>query len=191
MIKRAFCPFFIFLKLCMGKKKPVAKSPPREAPAGPAGIDNEREIVSRVWKLAEPLCAAEGVELIHIEYQRESGGRILRLYIEKPGGVSLDDCSAVSQQLSDILDIKLETEAAYTLEVSSPGPERPLSRASDFDRFRGYTAKIRVSRPINGQKNFTGVLAGYSDDTVWLSIGTETVGIARSQITKARLVNYI
>jgi ribosome maturation factor RimP len=175
----------------MGKKKPVAKSPPREAPAGPAGTDNERDLVSRVWELAEPLCAAEGVELIHIEYQRESGGRILRLYIEKPGGVSLDDCSAVSQQLSDILDIKLETEAAYTLEVSSPGPERPLSRASDFDRFRGYTAKIRVSRPIHGQKNFTGVLAGYSDDTVWLSIGTETVGIARSQITKARLVNYI
>ncbi len=190
--KTGILPVFYLLKaVFMGKKKTAAKSPPHETPTGGAGLDNEREIVSRVWELAEPLCAAEGVELIHIEYQRESGGRILRVYIEKPGGVSLDDCSAVSQQLSDILDIKLETEAAYTLEVSSPGPDRPVSRTTDFDRFQGYTAKIRVSPPINGQKNFTGVLAGYSDDTVWLTIGTETIGIARSQIIKARLVNYI
>ncbi len=154
-------------------------------------MEKEREVESRVWELAEPLCASEGVELIHIEYQRESTGRILRVYIEKPGGVNLDDCSAVSQQLSDILDIKLETDAAYTLEVSSPGPERPLSRPSDFERFRGYRSKIRLSRPINGQKNFTGVLAGYSDETVWLTIDDETLGIAHSQIIKARLVNYI
>src|SRR6056297_1983598 len=175
----------------MGKKKQTAKKSPPETPSGHSGVEEEREIVSRVWVLADPLCAAEGAELIHIEYQREAGGRILRVYIEKPGGVSLDDCSNISQQLSDLLDIKLETEATYTLEVSSPGPERPLSRSADFDRFRGYTAKIRVSPPINGQKNFTGVLAGYSDDTVWLTMDTETVGMSRSQIIKARLVNYI
>ena len=175
----------------MGKKKPLSKDSSRETASGAGESEKTREIVSRVWALADPLCASEGVALIHIEYQRESGGRILRLYIERPGGVSLDDCSAVSQQLSDILDIKLETDAAYTLEVSSPGPERPLSRTVDFERFRGYTAKLRLASPINGQKNFTGVLAGYSDETVWLTIGDETMGFAHSQILKARLVNYI
>ena len=175
----------------MGKKKLLAKESARKAPSGQMAVEKGNDIVARVWELADPLCAAEGVELIHIEYQRESGGRILRLYIEKTGGVSLEDCSTVSQQLSDILDIKLETDAAYTLEVSSPGPERPVSRPLDFERFRGYTAKIRISEPIKGQKNFTGVLAGYSDGTVWLTIDNETLGIAHSKISKAKLVNYI
>src|SRR6056297_3921375 len=104
----------------MGKKKQTAKKSPPETPSGHSGVEEEREIVSRVWVLADPLCAAEGTDLIHIEYQREAGGRILRLYIEKPGGVSLDDCTAISRQLSDILDIKLSAQAPYTLEVSSP-----------------------------------------------------------------------
>lgn len=175
----------------MAKKKAKRQNSSGESDAAQQRIDKGREIESRVWELALPLCAAEGVDLVHIEFQRESGGRKLRLYIEKPGGVSLDDCAVVSQQLSDILDIKLATEDPYTLEVSSPGAKRPVSRADDFDRFRGYTAKIRVSPPINGQKNFTGVLAGYSDATVWLTLGQETIGIAHSQIIKARLVNYI
>lgn len=162
-----------------------------EADSAPGKEAGESEIVAQTWALAEPLCAAEGMELIHVEYQREAGGRILRVYVEKPGGVSLDDCTTVSRQLSDILDLKLATEAPYTLEVSSPGAQRPVSRAADFERFRGYKAKIRVSRPINGQKNFTGMLAGYSDQTVWLTIGGETIGIAHSEIIKARLVNYI
>jgi ribosome maturation factor RimP len=177
----------------MGKKR--EKTAPSEKP-GPnrrvqAETGGEQEIVGRVWELAEPLCAAEGVELIHVEFQREAGGRILRLYIEKDGGVSLDDCTCVSRQLSDTLDIKLDTEAPYTLEVSSPGARRPVSRPADFERFRGYLIKIRLARPKNGQKNFTGILAGYRDQTVWLTIGGETIGIDPAEITKARLVNSV
>lgn len=175
----------------MAKKKAKRQDSSGERDASRQRIDREREIESRVWELAAPICAAEGVDLVHIEFQREAGGRKLRLYIEKAGGVSLDDCALVSQQLSDILDIKLASEDPYTLEVSSPGARRPISLAGDFDRFRGYTTKIRVSQPINGQKNFTGVLAGYFDATVWLTLGQETIGIAHSQIIKARLVNYI
>jgi len=175
----------------MGKKKQKIPEPAGKAVSSPESTARESEIIAQTWALAEPICAAEGMELIHVEYQRESGGRILRIYVEKAGGVSLDDCTAVSRQLSDILDIKLTTEHPYTLEVSSPGTQRPLSRAVDFERFQGWKAKIRVSRPINGQKNFTGMLAGYSDHTVWLTIGRETIGIARSEIIKARLVNYI
>ena len=79
------------------------------------------DIIATAWALAEPICSIEGRELIHIEYQREPAGRILRLYIDKPGGVSLADCSEISAQLGDVLDLKLETGAPYTLEISSPG----------------------------------------------------------------------
>ncbi len=161
----------------------------RENPG--AAREQERKTTALVWELAEPLCASEGAELIHVEYQREAGGRILRLYIEKPEGVGLDDCTAISRQLSDILDIKLDTEEPYTLEVSSPGPQRPLSRQSDFDRFSGYKAKIKVFRPINGRKNFTGVLEGYSNGRVLLKVDEETIGIEYSEISRARLVDYI
>lgn len=150
-----------------------------------------QEIAARVWELAEPLCAAEGMELIHVEYQRETGGRILRLYLEKPDGVSLEDCAEVSRQLSDILDIKLQTQDPYTLEVSSPGADRPVSRPQDFERFQGRRVKIRLARPLNGQKNFTGLIAGYSDQKVWIAVGEETIGLDHSEITKARLVNNI
>ncbi|HMA67914.1 MAG TPA: ribosome maturation factor RimP [Desulfosalsimonadaceae bacterium] len=173
----------------MAKKRKTGQAggtPPEDR-----GKPSEREVLEQVWTFAQPLCAAEGMDLVHVEYQREAGGRILRLYIEKPDGVSLDDCTIVSRQLNDILDIKLETAEAYTLEVSSPGARRPVSRASDFTRFEGYTAKIRVARPIAGQKNFTGVLAGYSDATVWLKTGGKTIGIAHSEIIRARLVNSI
>ena len=92
-------------------------------------------IVERVWQLAQPLCASEGVELVHVEYQREQGGRTLRLYLDKPGGVTLDDCAGISRHLGDLLDVSLETAASYRLEVSSPGSKRPLGRLEDFKRF--------------------------------------------------------
>ena len=150
----------------------------------------ESAIVSKTWELAEPLCMAEGMELVHVEYQRESGGRILRLYIDKPGGITLGDCATVSNQLGDILDIKLDAEHPYTLEVSSPGPDRPLSKLSDFTRFNGETARLRTAYPINGQKNFKGILLGILDENIILQTDTETVVIPYHEITKARLVNF-
>lgn len=148
------------------------------------------EIIAVAWELAEPICSIEGMELIHIEYQREPAGRILRLYIDKPGGVSLADCSEISAQLGDVLDLKLETGAPYTLEVSSPGLNRPVSRLSDFEKFKGNSAKIKTSSPINGQKNFTGTLSGVIGSDILLQTETETVAIPYQDIIKARLVNY-
>ncbi len=118
-------------------------------------------MITQANKLAASLCEAEGVELVHIEYQQETGGRILRLYIDKPGGVTLDDCVIVSRQLGDLLNVKLETEETYRLEVSSPGPDRPLGNALDFEKFKGNVAKIKTHQPVDGQKNFKGVLWGY------------------------------
>ena len=113
------------------KKKEIAPRGQRAARA------NEQKIVKQVWALAEPLCESEGLELIQVEYQRESNGRILRLYVDKPDGIIIDDCIAVSRQMGDILDVHLEDVGPYSLEVSSPGAERPLARKRDFAKFKG------------------------------------------------------
>ncbi len=168
------------------KKQRVTK--PSTAPRQP--FTRPEVVIDRVWELAEPLCTAEGLELIHVEYQREPGGWILRLYIGKSGGVTIEDCAVVSRQLGDLLDIKLDADIPYLLEVSSPGPERPLSRLVDFKRFSGQTAKIRTRSDLGGQKNFTGVLLGTMGDYVLHMLETETVAIPFREITKARLVNY-
>ncbi len=145
--------------------------------------------LNRVWQLADPLCLAEGMELVHIEYGSEHGGRILRLYLDKPGGVTLDDCANISRQLGDILDVGLETQASYRLEVSSPGIQRPLGRLDDFSRFKGCRAKIRTATALDGQKNFTGILDGVSGSTVQLTIDNRSVAIAFADIVKAHLIN--
>ena len=100
----------------------------------------KHEIIQLVWKLAEPICSSEGMELIFVEYQREPGGRILRLYIDRPGGIALDDCAMVSRQIGDILDVHLDSNVPpYHLEVSSPGSQRPAT----------YPTATRTSRPFS------------------------------------------
>lgn len=146
-------------------------------------------MVARVWQLAEPLCLGEGMELVHVEYQREPGGRVLRIYLDKPGGVTLDDCVNVSRQLGDILDVGLDMELAYRMEVSSPGVKRPLGKLSDFERFQGHRVKVRTCQPIKGQRNFTGTLEGIDDLSVRLTVGSQTMDIAFTDIVKAHLIN--
>jgi ribosome maturation factor RimP len=149
----------------------------------------EKWIVSQARPLAESLCDAEGLELVHLEYLRERGGRVMRLTIDKPGGVTLEDCAAVSRELGDVLDVHLPDIGRYHLEVSSPGPRRRISREADFERFRGHRAKIRTLNPINGQKNFSGVLEGLSAGAVTLNTGQATVAIAIDAISKAYLTD--
>jgi ribosome maturation factor RimP len=149
----------------------------------------DKVVADQVWSLAEPVCTAEGFELVHVVFRREAGGRILRLYIDKPGGVTLEDCAAISRQLGDVLDVNLSTVDTYNLEVSSPGPERPLGRPEDYERFKGAPAKIRTIRALNGQKNFTGILGGLAEDAVLLRINEQTLAIPLAEISMARLVN--
>ncbi|MDM8554975.1 ribosome maturation factor RimP [Desulfococcaceae bacterium HSG7] len=159
---------------------------------------NESNLVTQVIDLAEPLCEAEGMELVHVEYQRESAGRILRLFLDKPEGVSLDDCVGISRQLSDLLDIYLiESEAekkkAYRLEVSSPGIQRPLGKFTDFEKFTGKRVIIKTILPINGQKQFKGVLSGVSQEMIKLDCkknkkNDKTIRIPYNEIIKARLI---
>lgn len=148
---------------------------------------SEQKVAGLVRSLAEPLCASEGLELVHVEFQREANGRILRLYIDKPDGINLDDCVGVSRQMGDILDVNLENIGPYSLEVTSPGPRRPLAKHEDFEKFKGCRAKIKTRQPLSGQKNFTGILLGISGDQVNLQICQETIVIPYQDISKARL----
>jgi ribosome maturation factor RimP len=146
-------------------------------------------IVADVWRLAEPLCLGEAMELVHVEYQKEQVGRILRVYIDKPNGVTLDDCVNISRQLGDILDVGLNTQAPYRLEVSSPGTPRPLGKLDVFKYYYGGRIKIRTYQPIKGQKNFTGVLDNVSGQTVHLTVDNRPVAIAFNDIAKAHITH--
>lgn len=113
----------------------------------------------RIREIAERVTAREGLELVHIEM---TGGRtpILRIYIDKPGGVTIDDCSAISERISLILDVEDPIKSQYTLEVASPGLDRGLYKESDYERFAGLPSHIKLSEAINGQRNFHGKLLG-------------------------------
>ena len=147
-------------------------------------------VIREARALAAPLCESEGIELVHLEYQRESAGWIMRLYMDKPGGVTLDDCANISRQMNDLLDVHLAEVGPYNLEVTSPGPDRPLGKAQDYDKFKGNLVKIRTILPYEGQKNFTGVLMGLSGEQVNLMVGEETVRIMLKDISRARLTNF-
>ena len=149
-------------------------------------------LLSKIRSLAGPLCESEGMQLVHIEYQRERSGRVLRLYIDKLGGVSLEDCANISRQISDLLDVSLDMDEAYHLEVSSPGTNRPLSVLKDYDRFKGQRAKIKAKKPIGKQRNFTGILCGTSEDGEHIIIKTDQqkIHMPFENIIKANLVDY-
>ena len=112
----------------------------------------------------------------------------MRLFVDKPGGIKLDDCVGVSRQMNDILDVNLENVGPYSLEVTSPGPERPLVKKEDFAKYKGSRAKIKTYQPLNGRKNFAGVLLGITDDRVSLEIDGQIITIAHTDISKARLI---
>jgi len=150
---------------------------------------NEQKIVDQVGALAKPVCESEGMELIHVEFQRESGGRILRLYIDKPDGVRLNDCVVISRQMGDIIDVNLDDIGPFNLEVTSPGSSRPLASKEDFEKFKGNRVKIKTNRSIDGQKNFKGILLGISDGQVNLQLGEQLVAIPHQDILRARLAD--
>ena len=170
-----------------GKKRPKDKNRKQHH----WSPDNMKTMIARTRDLLDPLCDAEGMELVHIECQREAGGRILRLYIDKPGGVTLDDCIHISRQSSDMLDVYLEDTGPFNLEVSSPGQNRPLGKKHDFDRFIGSRVSIRTDLPVGGKKKINGVLLGISEDMVKISIDDQIMAIPYHEIVTARLADNI
>ncbi|GBC63927.1 ribosome maturation factor RimP [Desulfonema ishimotonii] len=174
----------------MSKKRRKSDSEKRGVSPRKCSPERDRKIADRVRNLAEPLCETDGLELVHVEYQQEARGRIMRIYIDRPGGVTLDNCVSVSRQMGDILDVSMDLREAYHLEVSSPGPDRPLARESDFIKFQGHMAEIRTITPISGKKKFKGPLADVSDGRIGIIVEGQTVQVPFQEISRARLVNY-
>ena len=122
-----------------------------------------------------PIVEEYGFELVDVEYVEEGGTWYLRTYIDKEGGISIDDCEKVSRRLSDILDEKDYIDDTYIMEVSSPGLGRPLKKEKDFKRSLGKEVDIRTYRMIDKQKEFTGILKDYDKDTVTIELENETL----------------
>lgn len=139
-------------------------------------------VAARVWELAEPVATHEGMEIVDIEYRREAHGAVLRLYIDREGGVSLEDLSRLSRQVSDLLDVHDVVKGRYTLECSSPGIKRRLRLPAHFARFVGERVRIKLAQPDAGRRAFVGVLTAADDDSV-------TIAEANGQTTQIRLAN--
>jgi ribosome maturation factor RimP len=142
----------------------------------------------RTEELARSLAEANGLELVLVELVREPIGRILRVLLDKPGGVTVEDCQAVAEPLSRALDEETPVRGPYSLEVSSPGIERPLVKRADFERFSGRPAAIRLARPLDGRRKFRGTLAGADGDDVLLDVEGAQLRLPRNGIAKAHLV---
>lgn len=139
-------------------------------------------------ELLLPIIEENGFELVDVEYVKEGGSWYLRAYIDKPGGITVDDCEKVSRRLSDLLDEKDYIDEAYILEVSSPGLGRPLKKDKDFERSIGEEVEIRTFRPIHHQKEFTGILKAYDKEKVIIEMEEqEQMEFERSQIALIRL----
>ena len=145
-------------------------------------------VEDRVVKLAEPIVAQWGLELVDIQYRKEGPHWYLRVFIDKEGGVGLEDCQRVSEGLGGILDRSDPIPHNYILEVSSPGLERPLKKKKDFIRFQGHEIKVRTYAPIDGRRNFRGQLQGVMDESVVMEVDKKSYSIPMEKIAKAQLV---
>jgi ribosome maturation factor RimP len=146
-----------------------------------------RDLIPSLWSMIEPVLEPEGIELVDIEFKLEGGRWVLRLYIDTPQGVTLDDCELVSRQIGALLDIKDPIEHRYVLEVSSPGINRVLRKEEDFRLFAGSPVRIRTRRKLAGRRNFQGILKGMEDSAIILEVEGARVEIDPKNVDKANL----
>ena len=151
------------------------------------------DICSRITEIALPITDSMGFELVELEYGRAGRDAVVRLFIDKPGGITLDDCADVSHELSTILDVEDFIPGHYTLEVSSPGLDRPLKKPADYGKFSGRLIKVKTFEPLpddagNRRKTFLGHLEGLIDGVVRLKLTEgQTAGIPLDRVAKANL----
>lgn len=145
-------------------------------------------ITGRIEEIAEPILDEMGYELVNVEYLSKNGKWVLRIFIDKEGGVTIDDCARVSNELGDLIDVKDVIEHEYIFEVSSPGLNRPLKKEKDFLVSIGKKIKIKTSSPISDRRNFSGRLIRFQDNTIFLDTEKGPIEIQRSKIEKANLI---
>lgn len=150
--------------------------------------DGTANVVRSVEELVSPLLVDMGIELVEVEFRREGHGWVLRLYIDREGGVTLDDCAAVSREVSRYLEVEEPIEHAYHLEVSSPGLERPLRKKEDFIRFAGRKVRIKLQQKVEEQRVYVGTLQGMEGEDILLLVDERQLHFPLADISKARLV---
>jgi len=144
-------------------------------------------ITDKVTELAKPVVEEEGCSLWDVEYVREAGSWFLRIFIDKDGGVGIDDCERISRRLDPILDEADPIPDSYVFEVGSAGAERELKRPGDFEQFMGSEVEVRLYQPLNGCKVYVGVLSGYDNGRVTVTAGKNEVSFDKSQIALVKL----
>ena len=146
-----------------------------------------RKVLSLAEPLIETLVTGEGCELVDLVYQREPHGWVLRVYLDRPGGVTIADCQAISRQIGDVLEAKDVMRHAYNLEVSSPGLNRPLKKAADFERFAGQRVRIKMRDAVDDRRNFLGRLIGCTDGLVNMDVDGTSLQLPLEGISRANI----
>jgi ribosome maturation factor RimP len=145
-------------------------------------------VVSKIEEIAERVAASEGLEVVEVELKGNGGNRLLRIFIDKPDGVTHGDCENVSLQVGTILDVEDVVPGHYTLEVSSPGVERKLLKPNDYIRFQGKKAKIVLREPVEQQRHWEGTLAGFENEAISLAVNADrVVRFPLNQVERANL----
>ena len=145
------------------------------------------KLLQEVQQVIEPILQSQGYELVDLEYQREAQGWVLRIYLDREGGITLEDCAEVSGEVGAILEVKDLIPNPYVLEVSSPGLTRPLRKPEDFNKHRNRLVKIHLYEPLEGRKNFKGTLLGLENDRVRVEIEHRVYELPLQGIAKAHL----
>lgn len=149
-------------------------------------MTQREEYESKTEQLLLPILAEHAFELVDVEYVKEAGDWYLRAYIDKPGGITIDDCELVSRRLSDLLDEADYIKDAYILEVSSPGLTRPLKKDKDYDRNIGKLIDVRLYQPVDKRKDMTVTLLSYTKDTITVSEDEKEFFLERKNISMIR-----
>ena len=145
-------------------------------------------VTQSVTELIEPGLLADGLELVDVEFKKEGKNWILRIYIDREGGVTLADCQKVSRLAGDLIEVEEVIEPVYTLEVSSPGLNRVLKKEKDFLMYSGKKIYVQCHAPMDGRKKFTGILTGFIDQSIHLEVDGQHYTIPLNLVAKANLV---
>jgi len=160
------------------------------APEDSQGFMNREEITAKVEEIADRVASSEGIEIVDVQMLGGGGTRLLRIFIDKPEGVSHADCELISHQVGTILDVEdvIPGSGGYTLEVSSPGVERKLSKPREFERFVGQKVKIGLRQPVENQRHWVGTLTGFAEGIITLEAAPgRVVQFPLEQVEKANL----
>ena len=145
-------------------------------------------VTQSVIELIEPGLLAKGLELVDVEFKKEGKNWVLRVFIDKEGGVTLEDCQKISSLVGDLIEVEEVIEPAYTMEVSSPGLNRVLKKEKDFIKFSGKKICVQCHAPLNGRKKFTGILKDFKNQSIHLEVDGQLQTISINRVAKANLV---